>query len=315
MAMIVVILLGLGCTASGQGQMSDRVFGQVVVIEISGVVDEIQGDAICRRIPQLMPPGEYVTKFGTVENGKLWSRVAPIPDVKAFAGKIDFGKVTAIRERTIYVKATPVTGAGTAAASPLNRALEGLKSSNADTRHSALEQLIAMKPNSARDEVVKVLQAPLNNSDDRTGKGLAVKALVQWNGKASIPTLLKVTGSNDHRDYLARAAAIDALAQFKDPATIVPIARRVTDVSDRRHAVEALIAFGPLAEKATLSVLTNKDGDTRIGACQVLEKIGGKASVASLEALTKDVNKRLSSAATSALKAVKKRAGKGGRQS
>ena len=308
-ATVVMILLGVwSSTAVAQGQTGDRVFGQVVTIEISGVADQIQGDEICKRVPQLMPPGEYITKYGQVENGRLWARAAPVPDVKAFAAKIDFGKVTNIIERTIYVRATPVKGAGTSAAHPLVRALEGIKSTNADTRHSALEQLVDMQPNKWRPEVVKALQVPLGGSDDRA-KALAVKALGKWEGKASIPTLLKVMSSRSYRDSSARSEAIELLGQFKDPTTIEPIARRMSDVSDRREAAKALMKFGRAAEKATLGVLTNKDGDTRIAACEVLEKIGGKASIAPLEGLTKDVNKRLSAAATRSLKAVKKRTG------
>jgi hypothetical protein len=306
-AIMAAVLLAANASAAwGQGQMGDRVFGQVVVIEISGVADEIQGDAICRRVPELMNDGEYVTRFGTVSGGRLTARVAPIPDVKAFAKKIDFGEVTAIRERTIYVRATPVPGAGTDAATPLNRALAGLKSKSADTRHSALEQLIAMKPDRSRAQVVTALEGPLRGSDDRA-KALAVKALARWNGKASVPKLLKVVDSGDYRDSSARAAAIKVLSEFKEPAAIDPIARRLSDVSNRWDAVRALPDFGPAAERATLKALSSKDADTRIGAYEVLEKIGTKASVAPLQTATKDSNKRVSSAATSALKAVKKR--------
>jgi HEAT repeat protein len=199
-----------------------------------------------------------------------------------------------------------VAGAGTEAASPLNRALAGIKSKNEDTRHSALEQLIAMKPNASRAQVVRALEGPLRGSDDRA-KALAVKALVRWNGKASIPTLLKLLDTGDYRDAYPRSEAIEQLSQLKEPVAIEPIARRMTDVSNRWAAARALPAFGPAAERATLKVLSNKEDDTRIAAYQVLEKIGTKASVAPLEAATKDSNKRVSAAATKALKEVKKR--------
>ena len=164
-----------------------------------------------------------------------------------------------------------------------------------------------MKPNQSRDEVVKALQRPLTGSDSRA-KALAIKALGVWSTKAALtPTLLKVIESRDYRDSEARAAAIELLVQYKDPAAIEPIARRLTDVSDRYDAVKALVTFGPKAEKATIAALSNSDKETRIAASEVLEKIGGKASIAPLEATAKDQHKRLNAAANKALKAVKKR--------
>jgi hypothetical protein len=300
---IPLALLTLIAVAQGQTQMSDRVFGQVVNIEIFGTVDEIQRDQISRRVPELMDRGEYVTRFHT-RDGVLIARVAPVADVKAFAARIDFGKVTRISGRTIYVSATPVPAAGTAAASPLNRALAGLKSSDVDSRESALEQLAQMRPlRQRRNDVLRALAGPVTSADVRM-KALAIEAVGVWGTHAEVPVLLKLL---DTTDYYPRRAVIKALGRLKHPAAIEPIARRLCDELDSSEAVEALVAFGPAAEQAALHVLAGDDSTARAGACKVLEKVGTRHSVAALKAAKNDPDNWVRSAASRALKSLSRR--------
>jgi hypothetical protein len=300
---ISAALLMLSASAAhGQGT-SDRVFGQVVVIEVTDAVDEIQRDEIARRVPQLMGPGEYVTRFTTGTEGQLFARVAPVPDVQAFAAKIDFGSVTKIEGRRITVRAKPVQGAGTAAATPLNRALEGIKSSNADIRDSALEQLAQMKPDQRRGEVLTALRGPLTSTDTRAN-ALAVQALGVWGTQENLPTLIKAL---DSRDGLTRKKGIEALARFKDLATIEPIARRLGSSYDGSAAVEALIKLGPASEKTALRALTSKDERVRRDACKILEKIGTSDSLATLTAAKQDSDAFVRVGAEQAVRAITRR--------
>jgi hypothetical protein len=306
-AVIAAVLLALACPAAYGEERGTQVYGprQIVTIEIMGVADEIQRDEITRRIPELMDPGEYVTRFYT-DPGLLTARVAPISDVNAFASRIDFGKVTRINGRTIIVKATPVPGAGSAAASPLNRALAGLKSSDADVLESALEQLAEIKPIRARrTEVLQALLRPLGGTDVRA-KTLAIEALGVWGTRGHVPALVELL---DNRDARLRCAAIRALGQLKDPAAIAPIARRLDDHFDRHDAVKALVALGPAAEEAVLPALANQESDVRRAACEILEEIGSADSVAALKAAQADSNTWVRSAAADALKAVYRRGG------
>ncbi len=245
---------------------------------------------------------------GMFTSGNLTQAVvAPVSDLKAFAGKIAFGKVTNIDEagRTIEVEADrskfPVAKAAEPfpdrpsrptkpadVADAVAGALEDLKSTDRHRRAWALRQLAELKPNERRAEVAKALEALLDDNDGFIRKD-AVKGLEVWGTKENVPALLKQL---THNDSFFRGDVIELLGKMKDERAVEPVAARLTEFFDRGNASKALHDMGPMAEKTLHRYLSHPDGGVRHEACKILKGIGTRASAQILQQAARQTRDR-----------------------
>src|SRR5207244_1590321 len=91
---------------------------------------------------------------------------------------------------------------------------------------------------------------------------------------------------------------------LKDERAAEPLAGCLGDFQLRGHAVVALKALGPAAEKAVLRLLEHPDVGIRVRACGILQEVGTRASVPALEKAAKDDHAGYAAAAAKALQAI-----------
>jgi hypothetical protein len=184
----------------------------------------------------------------------------------------------------------------------LDGILAALRAGDVFTSGDAARRLARLPPaEPRRAEVVRSLEPLLTNPFPDVREA-AARALVVWGTSASVPALIKLL-ENEPFPHV-RAATLEALAALKEPRAFEPVARRLTDFSDRARARQTLESFGPAAEQAVLPYVTNPDRQVRIEACRVLAVIGTKASVPVLQAAARDTDPEIAQAAQAALRAV-----------
>jgi hypothetical protein len=275
---------------------------QVVTVHVSGVSSDNVGKVIRNRLQRLLGPGRTSMRSFT-SRGVMTVTLYPVGDAEAFAKKIEFGKVTRVSGRDIFVQANKVDvpGPGTDA---IAQALFDLKEGDSIARKKAVETLGRQTPNERRAEIVNVLE-PLLKSPDPFVRRAAVPVLALWGGKDSVPALVQ-TLHND--DVFTRQAALESLANLKDARAVEPMAELLPQGIDRANAGKALQAMGSMAEKAVAVYLTHGDFGTRLEACHILKVIGTKESVAALQKATLNQQDAIvASAAQEALLAIGQR--------
>ncbi len=278
----------------------------IAVLQITNVAGLDVHDTLAADFKKLLDKEPNHRMFTT---GNLTQAlVAPVSDLKGFASKITFGKVTRIDEltRTIEVEAdrskfpkakepdfTPPNIADRPGrpqrpdpkkpgdvAEAVGGVLDDLKSGDRNRRREALRQLIEMKPNERQAEVGKALEALLEETDPFL-RSDALKALGTWGAKEQVPLLIKQLG---HSDSFFRGNVIELLGKLKDERAVEPVAARLTEFFDRSEASKALQEMGVMAEKTVLKYVTHPDSHVAQEACKVLKVIGTRASAQLLQA-------------------------------
>jgi HEAT repeat protein len=268
---------------------------QLRITRVDGLdVHEVLADKL-KALADKPDPNWFMGTGGGVTNVVF----APVSDLKAFAGKIDFGKVTRIDPltRTIEVEADrskfpaakppdsdpepfrPGTNPANATEA-LAQALDDLKSTDRHRRRSACHQLAELKPNERQAEVAKALEPLLDDNDGFLRKD-CLKALAVWGTKETVPLLIKQLNDSD---TFYRNDVIEVLGKMKDERAVEPIAARLTEFFDRRHASEALQQMGPMAEKVVLKYVTHPESGVAQEACRILKVIGTRTSARLLQA-------------------------------
>jgi hypothetical protein len=191
----------------------------------------------------------------------------------------------------------------------VTEAMASLNSHELGQRMMALTQLQHMRPNERRPEVARALEALLNDPDLFVRKH-AVDALAVWGSKENVPALIQILNeSKDFQATLVRHAAIEALGGFKDERAAEPLAACLEELHDRHSAGKALQKLGPAAEKAVLQRLTHHDWQVRMAACEALQAIGTKNSLADLEKVSAENHPLVTRKAREAIQAIKRRGG------
>jgi len=97
LALLVPAALVLGGCGMGSPETT-------VQIKIKNVPDDDTKDAIEEKLKGMTDGSGHAMSL-TYMNGEMDVSLSPVSDVKAFAGKVDFGKVTSIEGRTVHVDA------------------------------------------------------------------------------------------------------------------------------------------------------------------------------------------------------------------
>jgi serine/threonine protein kinase len=196
-------------------------------------------------------------------------------------------------------------------AAELDKLLTDLRSDNVFALRDAAKRLGQVVPVEERRGEVAGMLKNLLRRHSVFDQEPAARALAVWGTPDSVPALIELL---EARTPNLRGAAFDALAALKDDRAVEPVARRLTDYFDRPHARRTLEAFGPVAEKAVLPHLSDKDKGVRIEACHILQTIGSRDSTAALEAVARSAGRfdqDLVKAANDALAAIAARQGVG----
>jgi hypothetical protein len=168
----------------------------------------------------------------------------------------------------------------------ITQALADLKSPEPFRRRAALARLKAAPPVDDRRAEVAGAVEPVLRDPDPGCRSDAAKTLGFWGGKENTPALVKTLQDST---VWVRWAALDALAELRDPAAAEAVAARLPE--ERAKAGAALRAMGPGAEPAVLKYLGHSDVFVRAEACKVLEEIGGSEECkAALLALIRRTN-------------------------
>jgi len=195
-------------------------------------------------------------------------------------------------------KPTPIDDAAIdAALADLKRADRMLVSKGAQT----LARAVPVEKR--RAEVAKALEALLAERDPFARKE-AIAALGGWGTPQTVPKLIAVLNEDD---VFSQMAAIEALASLKDERGAEAIAKLLPQQQLRHQAKEAMLAFGPVAEKHVSALLKHKDWTMRMEACDILAEIGTALSLEPLKLAADDGNDLVSRKAEDALRAVQGR--------
>jgi tetratricopeptide (TPR) repeat protein len=185
---------------------------------------------------------------------------------------------------------------------PFAPLLADLRNDNALRRREACEKLSELDAGERRGEIAAVISPLLSDADGST-RAACAKALGKFGSAEQVPALLSQLGKDDFP--AAKREELIALGKLKDERAVEPVAQHLTETAYREAAVQALIAFGPVAEKKVRDYLRpNVEAVVRIEACRILQHIGGKDSVSALETAKSDANPKVAKAAEDALKAI-----------
>jgi HEAT repeat protein len=130
-----------------------------------------------------------------------------------------------------------------------------------------------------RPEIAQALNPLL--TEDKATKIAAAQALVHWGTQDNVVALVDRLTLDSDGDV--RKAAIQALAQLKDPRGLAAVANRLGDLWDRRTAADALKSAGPAGEVGVIAQLKSKDRGARTEAAKILAVIGTEKSLPALE--------------------------------
>lgn len=209
-----------------------------------------------------------------------------------------FEQPVAARPRTPSLLPTPAEPPP----DPITRALARAKSADANERRRGARDLERIERVAARRaEVVAALGRLIEDREPRV-RSAALRALVAWEGQNAVVPLIRAI--DDQGDEVWKTA-VDLLAKLGDGRAAGAVARRLPD--DRGHVGRALRSFGNDAERPVLDYLTHDNRDVRREAIRVLGDVGGQASYAAIEPLTRDDDFFLRSDAKRAVEAILRR--------
>ena len=189
----------------------------------------------------------------------------------------------------------------------VQKLIADLKSDDDNTRRSAMSRLSGATITAPPAELMDLLATKVSDSDS-FNRMTALNFLSQHATADQVPVLVKVLNDSD---MSIRQNAIKALTRLHDPRAIGPlvevIARGGNFNNISSDAGNALISEGPAAESAVLSLLDEKNVDTRRQACVILQQIGTRASLPALQKQMPDPDQQLSQAAVDAVRAINNR--------
>lgn len=182
--------------------------------------------------------------------------------------------------------------------------LTRLASTEQRALRTVLSELGRATPGERRTEIAQAVE-PLLQHDEWTVRQQAAAVLTTW-GVPQNTTALIAALSDDN--FVVRRDAIKALAKLPSKQA----AEAIVSVygKDAHDAKAALIAIGPAAEGAVLTLIKHKHWIYRGDACEILGKIGSEASLADLRSAQKETNGLVKHRARDAVAAIEARDGK-----
>jgi hypothetical protein len=183
---------------------------------------------------------------------------------------------------------------------------ERMLSANSAYRRDAMQKLLRtdrsqVESAETRKKIARAFRQVAQEGQDGFERDEAVKGLVRWAGKYSVPTLLAMLDENHSHE---NAEVYKALGDLQDRRAAAPVAHRLADHSERSMASKCLRRMGAIAEDAVLDVLSSPDTKTRVSAIEVLSEIGTRKSLPPLRTALRNRNARLRFAANQAIQSI-----------
>lgn len=186
----------------------------------------------------------------------------------------------------------------------IQKLVTDLKADDDATRRDAMSRLNGATVTNAPAELLNLLAGATSETDSFT-RMCAMNFLASHATTEQVPTLLKLLRDSD---MSIRQNVVKALARLHDPRAIEPLVDLVArGGSFNQEAINALGGQGAAAEKAVLTLFSERATETRQHACEILQKIGTHDSLETLQKQMADPDQSLSQAAVEAVRAINAR--------
>jgi HEAT repeat protein len=111
----------------------------------------------------------------------------------------------------------------------------------------------------------------------------AARAIGIWASKDQVPTLITML---DNDSGGVKKVGFDTLAKLKDDRAAEPLAKKLPNFFERKNAANALVAFGPTAEKEVAKYAFDPDNGVQTEARKILKGYKAKDAVLINQAIT-----------------------------
>jgi hypothetical protein len=138
-------------------------------------------------------------------------------------------------------------------------------------------------------------------SDDHFNSKKAIKGLVIWGGKYSVPILLKLL---DQAHRFDKEDIIRALGELKDPQAAEAVTAYLGEFHSREAAFAALKQMGPAAEDALIAAAPSDNADVCLPCINLLGDVGTDKSLPLLREAQNSKNPDVRGAAKAAMKKI-----------
>jgi hypothetical protein len=183
-----------------------------------------------------------------------------------------------------------------------------LNSNDTFGKKEAAETLLRVRPSDVANPETRKLIARGYRSLAAEGFGTdqdeAIRGLVIWGGKYSVPILIELM---DKEKVRVSDEIFTALGQLKDPRGAEAVARHLGNFFNHDAAVASLRRMGPAAEDVLIDTAPSNNADVSLAAVQLLGEVGGEKSLAILQRATEARNPQIKQTARDAIKRIRLR--------
>jgi hypothetical protein len=183
-----------------------------------------------------------------------------------------------------------------------------LNSNDVFGKREAADTLLRVRPGDVTNADTRKLIARGYRSLAMEQSGLnqdtAIRGLVIWGGRHSVPVLIDLMDKSQHR---VSDEIFTALGQLKDPRGAEAVARYLGNFFNHDAAVSSLRRMGSAAESALIQAAPANDPKVSLAAIQLLGEVGGEKSLALLQKASQARNQAVKQAARDAIKRIRTR--------
>jgi len=182
-----------------------------------------------------------------------------------------------------------------------------LNSTDTHGRREAADTLLRVRPNDVANPETRKLIARGYRAvamEDRLGQESAIRGLVIWGGKFSVPILIELMEKERTR---VPEEIFEGLASLKDPQGAEAVARYLGNFFNNDAAVSALRRMGSVAEDAVMKAAPSNDPKVSLAAVHLLGDVGSDKSLPILQRAMQSRNAEIKFAARESTKRIRER--------
>jgi hypothetical protein len=182
-----------------------------------------------------------------------------------------------------------------------------LNSTDVFGKKEAAETLLRVRPGDVANPETRKLIARGYRSlamEDRGHQEEAIRGLVIWGGKYSVPVLVELMDKERHH---VADEIFTALGHLKDPRGAEAVAQHLGNFFNHDAAVASLRRMGSASEDVLIKAAPSNDAKVSLTAVQLLGEVGGEKSIQILQRATGARNPEVKRAARDAIKRIRAR--------